>query len=80
MSKHTPGGWSVVKYPDCKTFSIVNKITIGWFYAKDDAQLAASAPETLEALKYLERYYELLGTTGEFKTKLSALIAKAEGR
>lgn len=44
------------------------------------ADLFAAAPEMLEALKELEKYYTLLGTTGAFYERVVALIAKAEGK
>lgn len=90
MSKHTAGPWKVkvggcameivADYAD--NFPIANNSTDGLSFhsGKADAQLMATAPELLQALK---KYRDFMATDsadwGEGYLKVSDLIDKAEG-
>lgn len=89
MSKHTPGPWAMgrpfytrtnlpqieVGPTDERGLYITRAAAIATTEA--DAHLIAEAPNMASLLLELQKYYELLGTTGEFKARLDMVLARA---
>jgi hypothetical protein len=92
MARHTPGPWKIDGVKDDPERNVIIRDATGWQVALTrhfgvletvaNAKLIAAAPEMLEALEAAISFVaEFSGPkTDKLKTKITAAIAKAEGK